>query len=229
MAQLEEMTREELYELAQEHDVEGRSEMTKDELVEALRVNLKGPDAVDLIIEQHEQIRERFAAFQELSDRPSQRKEDAVRDIITLLSRHAAMEEELFYPAVQDEIPELAEHVEEDLEEHRLVELVLMQLDRMRPKDDTYDAKVRVVIKNVTEHMEEEEADVLPSIRGAIDEERRRELGHAMVAAWETAPTRPHPLTPKHPLVKFIVEPAAAAVDRGTNAARAVRKAISRG
>lgn len=229
MAQLEEMTREELYELAQEEGVEGRSEMSRDELVEALRIKRKGPDVVDVIRDQHDQIRERFAAFQELSSRPSQRKEDTVRDIITLLSKHAAMEEELFYPAVQAELPELDEHVKEDLEEHRLVELALLQLDRMRAEDDTYDAKLRVVISNVTEHMEEEEADLLPRIREAIEEEQRRELGHALVAAWETAPTRPHPLTPKHPVAKFVVGPAVAVVDRGTNAFRTVRKAITRG
>ncbi|MCJ7420641.1 DUF7218 family protein [Sphingomicrobium astaxanthinifaciens] len=33
----EERTKEELYDLAQERDIEGRSDMTKDEMIEALR------------------------------------------------------------------------------------------------------------------------------------------------------------------------------------------------
>lgn len=224
-----EMTKEELYERAQELEVQGRSEMTKDELVDALETREKGPDAVDLILRQHEQIRARFAAFRDLSDRPSQRKEDTVRDIITLLSKHANVEEQLFYPAVEAELPELAEHVEEDREEHRLVEFALLQLDRMSAEADTYDAKVRVVINEVTEHMDEEERDILPRVREEVDADRRRELGAAMEQAWDTAPSRPHPMTPKHPVAKFLVGPAVAAVDWGTNALRTVRKALSRG
>lgn len=224
----EQMTREELYERAQELDIDGRSEMSKDELIAALETHETGPDAVDVILRQHEQIRDRFAAFKELSSRPSQRKEDTVREIITLLSKHANMEEKLFYPAVEADIPELAEHVEEDREEHRLVELALLQLDRMSADADTYDAKVRVVINEVTEHMDEEERDILPRIREETDEERRRELGAAMTKAWEAAPSRPHPMTPKHPVAKFVVGPLVAAVDWGTNAVRTLRKTITR-
>ncbi len=225
---LEQMSKDELYELAQEADVEGRSDMTKDELVDALRLETKGPDAVELILDQHETIRELFSTYESLSDRPSQRKDDTVREIITVLSKHANVEEMLFYPKAMAVVPELEQHVEEDMEEHRLVELALLQLDHMSSDSERFDAKVRVVIENVREHLQEEEQDLLPRVREAMDEEELRQLGAAMETAWATAPTRPHPMTPKTPLAKFLAGPALAIYDRGVNVLRAVRKRIGR-
>lgn len=225
---LEEKTKEELYDLAQEAEIEGRSEMNKDELVEALESESKGPNAVDLILEQHETIRELFTTFESLSDRPSKRKDDTVREIITVLSKHANVEEMLFYPTAMEVVPELQEHVEEDMEEHRLVELALLQLDHLSSESDRFDAKVRVVVENVREHLEEEEQELLPRIREEMDEDDLRQLGAAMLTAWETAPSRPHPMTPKSPVVKFLVGPAVAAYDWSVNTLRSLRKTISR-
>jgi hemerythrin superfamily protein len=223
-----ELTKDELYERAQELDIEGRSSMTKDELADAVQTKETGPDAVRLILEQHEQIRDRFSAFESLSDRPSQKKEDTVREIITLLSKHAAIEEQLFYPVALDLLPDLAEHVREDLEEHRLVELALLELDHASVHSERYNAKVRVVIENVRHHLEEEEEELLPAIREQVDEETRRKLGAAMAAAWETAPTRPHPLTPENPLVKIVTGAPVAVYDWTVNALRTARKMIGR-
>jgi hemerythrin superfamily protein len=193
-------TRDELYELAQERDLEGRAEMTKDQLVQALQLDDVGPDAVDLIVRQHEEFRDRFAQFDQLSNRASKRKDELVASLVTDLVKHAEMEEQVFYPAVREEIDGLDAEIDEDLEEHHAAELLLDELDGATSADlPRFDAKVTVLKEVVLHHMEEEETDLLPKVREELDERRRRELGSAMVQAWRTAPTRPHPRTPDTP------------------------------
>lgn len=216
----EDRTKGELYDLAQERDIDGRSEMSKDELIEALEREDTGPNAVDLILRQHQQVRELFDEFEELSQRPSKRKADVVRSTITLLSKHAAMEEQILYPAVRREIADLEDHIAEDLEEHHLVEVALLELDHMSPEDDRYDPKYRVVMDNVREHMQEEEDDVLPRVREELGEETLRELGDLLEKAYTTAPERPHPVAPDTPPGNILTGIPAAIYDRTVNLVR---------
>ncbi|MFP4311084.1 MAG: hemerythrin domain-containing protein [Nitriliruptoraceae bacterium] len=214
-------TREELYELAQEREIQGRAEMTKEQLIEALELSDVGPDAVDLILRQHEEVRGRFAVFDQLSGRASKRKDDLVASIVTDLVKHAEMEEQLFYPAVREEIDGLDAEIDEDLEEHHAMELLLDELDgassAMLPR---FDAKVEVLKEIVLHHMEEEETDLLPKVRAELDERHRRELGGAMLQAWRIAPTRPHPRSPDTPPGNVIAGVPAAATDAAVETAR---------
>lgn len=225
----ESMTTDELYDLAQQHDVPGRSEMTKDELVHALRLREVGPDCLDLLVEQHREVEELFARFEELSDRPSQRKADVVREIITHLVRHAEIEEQIFYPAVAETLPDAASEVEEGLEEHHAAELLLWELDHLRPGAERYDAKVTVLIEQVRHHVEEEEQEVFPQVREALDEQRRREIGAALADAWALAPQRPHPLSPSTPPANVLAGLPAAALDRVVGLVRAGLRLVRRG
>jgi hemerythrin superfamily protein len=217
----DERTRDELYELAQERDIEGRAEMTKDQLVEALQLDDVGPDAVDLIVRQHEEFRDRFAQFEQLSSRASKRKDELVASIVTDLVKHAEMEEQVFYPAVREEIDGLDDVIDEDLEEHHAAELLLDELDGATSAElPRFDAKVTVLKETVLHHMEEEETDLLPKVREGLEERRRRELGSAMVQAWRIAPTRPHPRTPDTPPGDLVAGVPAAAVDLAVETAR---------
>ena len=224
----QDMTSEELYELAQERDIDGRSEMNKDELVAALERSDLGPDAVDLLLSQHRDIEELFQRFEDLSDRPSRKKDDLVRDIITGLVRHAEIEEQLFYPAVARELPDLEEQVNEDLEEHHVVEVLLWELDHMTSESERFDAKVTVLIENVRHHIEEEEGELLPQVRDGLEEETRRQLGGAMQRAWSVAAERPHPLSPDTPPGNIMAGIPAAVLDRVVNLVRGIYKTIRR-
>jgi hemerythrin superfamily protein len=196
----EDRTREELYELAQERDIDGRADMSKEELVDALRLDDLGPDAVALLQRQHDEIRSRFEEFDGLSSRASKKKDELVKSIITDLVKHAEIEEQVFYPAVRDELEGLEDELDEDLEEHHAAELLLSELDGVSSDAPRFDAKVKVLQENVLHHMEEEESDLFPKVRDGLDERRRRELGGAMVELWKVAPTRPHPGRPTpHP------------------------------
>lgn len=222
----DDLTREQLYHRAQERDLPGRSQMSRDALVAALELDDRGPDALALLERQHDEFRRLFADFRDLGDRPSQRKAELVREIVTQLVRHAEVEEQIFYPAVRNELPDLADDVDEDLEEHHVAELLLWELDHVSPQADRYDAKVAVLIENVEHHLEEEEGELFPAVRQRLDEERRRELGAALRAAWPTVPTRPHPLSPDTPPGNVLTALPARVQDLGVGALRAARERL---
>lgn len=225
----DDLTKDELYEIAQERDLDGRSQMDRDELQKALELSDTGPDAVELLEAQHERFRELFAEFRGLAKRPSQKKQDLVRTMITELVKHAEIEEQVFYPAVRAEVDGVEDLVDEDLEEHHAVELLMDELDKMSVEATRYDAKVTVVIENVEHHLEEEEEELFPKVREQLTEERRRELGGAMEKVWKVAPSRPHPAAPDTPPANTLLGLPTAAIDLGVNLLRYARKRITRG
>jgi hemerythrin superfamily protein len=225
----EKMTRDELYDLAQEREIEGRAELSKEELVSALTMEDLGPDAVQLLRRQHDEIRRLFGEFDERSSRPSKKKEEIVRELITTLVKHAEIEEQVFYPAVREELKGLDSELDEDLEEHHAAELLLWELDHLSSKADRYDAKVTVLKENILHHIEEEESDLFPEVEEQMGEERRRELGTAMETVWRVAPTRPHPLTPDTPPGNVIAGIPGTVIDLTVGAARGVKRLVRRG
>ncbi len=227
--QYEDMTRQELYDLAQERGIEGRSDLSKQELVTAFRMEDTGPDAVRLLVEQHDEIRRLFREWDELSTRPSKRKEEVVREVITILVKHAKIEEQIFYPAVAAEVEGQERLVDESLEEHHAAELLLNEIDRMDPESGRFDAKVTVVKEMVVQHLDEEESVLFPQVVDQLPEERRREIGGAMLTAWKLAPTRPHPHAPSTPPANLIAAIPATMIDLTVGAARGVGRLVKRG
>ena len=140
-----------------------------------------------------------FKRFEDAGDRAFVEKRKVVDRIIEELSVHAAIEEQLFYPVTRATVPAVEDVALESLEEHHIVKWVLSELEGMDPEDERFDAKVTVLIENVRHHVEEEESEYFPEVRDELGRKALGELGDAMAAAKETAPTRPHPRSPDTP------------------------------
>lgn len=221
------MKKAELEELARERDIDGRSDMTKDELVAALRLDDMGPDAIDLLTTQHDRIRELFASLEARAARPSKAKLDDVRELISTLTKHSEIEELVFYPAIRAEL-DLADDVDESLEEHHAAELLMAELEKLPAEAERYDAKITVLKENVLHHIEEEETELFVQVREKLDDERLRELGRALEEAWNIAPSRPHPVSPDTPPGNWLAGIPAAGYDVVVGALKAVKRQVLR-
>jgi hypothetical protein len=87
-----------------------------------------------------------------------------VRAALTELKVHAAIEEELFYPAVRRPIGK--EIMNEADEEHHVAKLLIAELDVMDGSESHFDAKFHVLSENVRHHIKEEEDEMLPKAKG---------------------------------------------------------------
>ncbi|MFL5796893.1 MAG: hemerythrin domain-containing protein [Actinomycetota bacterium] len=170
-------------------------------------------DATRLLEQDHREVEGLFDQF-ESSAGDTDRKGQIANQIIRELSIHAAIEEEVFYPAVRDAIADGEGIVEHSLEEHQEVKELLSELESMDPGDPGFHQKMEKVISDVKEHVEEEEGEMFPKFREAISATQLEEIGAKLEKAKEKAPTRPHPHAPNEPPGNKLAGPPAAAVDR---------------
>ncbi|MEV0074498.1 hemerythrin domain-containing protein [Amycolatopsis sp. NPDC050768] len=148
-------------------------------------------DAIVLLKDDHKTVEKLFKQFEKAGDKAYQEKRRVVDSIIEELTVHAYIEEEIFYPAAREAVPETADHVLESVEEHHVVVWMLSELTGLDAADETFDAKVTVLTENVRHHVGEEENDWFPQVRSAMGRKRLQELGQRMVDARAQAPKNP--------------------------------------
>ena len=171
-------------------------------------------DAITLLKEDHQSVEKLFKDFEKAGDRAFKAKEKIVATIIEKLSVHAAIEEQAFYPAVRAEVESTGSDVLEAIEEHHIVKWELSELQGLPAEAESFNAKVTVLIENVRHHVDEEESELFPKVRGALSRTRLGEIGDALTAAKKAAPTSPHPRSPSTPPGNLITAPIAKVVDK---------------
>ncbi len=170
-------------------------------------------DAITLLKADHREVERLFKTFQKASDNATATKRRTVKKIIELLSVHAAIEEQVFYPAVRAAVEDAEDDVLESMEEHHVVKWLLSEIDKLDIGDERYKAKVTVLIENVRHHAEEEEQDLFPKVRAALGRKRLAEIGEMMQKLQKTAPKKPHPRAPDTPPGNLVAGAIADVVD----------------
>jgi hemerythrin superfamily protein len=114
----------------------------------------KSQDAIALLKEDHRKVEKLFKEFEEAKGEG--RKEKLARQICLELSVHAAIEEEIFYPACQGTVEE--DLLKESYVEHDVAKLLIAEIEANEGGgDEFFDSKVKVLSEEIEHHVEEEE------------------------------------------------------------------------
>jgi len=177
-------------------------------------------DAIALLKQDHREVNALFKQFEQAGSGARAKKARLVESIIEALSRHAAIEELAFYPAVRREVAGSTSDVLESLEEHHVVKWLLSELDGLDPSAERFDAKVTVLIESVRHHVREEENELFPRVRARLGRERLLAIGDELRDAKPRVSTRPHPRGPDEPPANVLVAGAVGAIDRARKVGR---------
>lgn len=111
----------------------------------------------------HEKVKELFEQFEQTTD--EEERAAIIKSVIRNLEVHAELEEKIIYPAIREQLED-KELINESLEEHHVVHILIKELKGSRVKQDRRNAKFRVLVENVKHHITEEEDNLFPEALG---------------------------------------------------------------
>lgn len=124
----------------------------------------KSKDAISLLKEDHRTVEKALSEFEELSSRPSKKKRQLADEICADLLKHMTIEEEIFYPAVQEKVKGAKDIVKEGIVEHQAAKQLIEEIQAMDGDEDLFDAKVKVLGEQIQHHVKEEESEMFPTV-----------------------------------------------------------------
>jgi hemerythrin superfamily protein len=174
-------------------------------------------DVVDLLMEQHNEIKDLFARLERAR---GAKKQELFEDLVRLLAVHEAAEEEVVHPTARRNIASGEAIVdkrlqEEDEAKHELAELYDLGVDH-----PDFDARLAKFAEAVVHHATREENEEFAKLRQALTEDQLRTLAGAVRTAEATAPTRPHPSAGESATANLMLGPPLAIFDRVRDAVR---------
>ena len=137
-------------------------------------------DATELLIKDHEKVQELFTQF-ERSRENAQKKVSLFEKIKDELQMHTKVEEEIFYPAVEElPIDRAKDDIERSLQDHEEVDALLDDLESLSPDDADFDKKMTELMDAVRSHIQLEQEEVFKVARAGLGEEKLEEMGREM-------------------------------------------------
>lgn len=171
-----------------------------------------GTDVVDILTTDH---REMLELLDQVKSAPEPgRRRGLVDTVVAEVMRHAVAEEMYVYPAMEKHLPNGAEEVEHDKQEHDEIVQVMKRLEDVDASEPRFMELVGELEAQLRHHVDDEESDQFPKLRAAIPAQQLVELGEKVQAAKKLAPTRPHPHAPHSELFHKTLGPGVGLIDR---------------
>lgn len=117
------------------------------------RTGQRDPLAVKLLKQDHREVEGWFDEFEQLEE--NDEKRELFQKIALALKVHTQIEEEIFYPAERGEVED--DMLDEAQVEHDGAKKMIAEIEGMKPGENLYDAKVKVLGEYIKHHVKEEE------------------------------------------------------------------------
>lgn len=148
------------------------------------------------------------------SDAVLQARKEVAERLVIDSSGHEAAEEQYFWPAVRERLPDGNALADEAISQEGKAKEILAKIDKLDAADPEFDRLIDAFAPDCREHIEFEETRVWPALRDVLSPAQAQDLGDRIAKAKEHGPTRPHPHTPASPAVLKTAGPAVAVADK---------------
>ena len=137
------------------------------------------PDPTTMLEQDHRKVEELFAQYRSSQD-PT-----LAEQICTELQVHTTIEEDVIYPVVKKDVPDGRKLEEEAEKEHEEVEGLIKKVQQAGYDDPSVPGLIRKIEEGVSHHVEEEETEMFPKLREALEDDGLTQLGDKLAQAKE--------------------------------------------
>ncbi|MEX2495893.1 MAG: hemerythrin domain-containing protein [Woeseia sp.] len=137
------------------------------------------PSIYELLHQDHDKVKKALTRILDTSDGAAKTREKLFSEIKQDLEIHTRFEEEVFYPQFRDAKgdEEAEDAVDDALDEHAEAKGMLEKLSSMDKSSDEFLETLDELKQALEHHISDEEEEMFPEAREALDDEKAREMG----------------------------------------------------
>lgn len=167
-------------------------------------------DVIESLVQDHRRLDQLFEQYRSGGGAGA---EDTAREIIRELSIHAALEEQIVYPVLRASVEAGSEKADHSIDAHQQVKRLLADMEKLETGSAEHDDRFEALVAAIEEHVTEEEEELFPQLRSALEAERLQQMGALVERARGLMPTHPHPNVPGTATAQLAAAPLASMAD----------------
>lgn len=152
----------------------------------------------ETLTNEHDRLRNQLAKILDLPESAESERQQYLEELKKTLHSHTLAEEEVVYEILLP-IEDLESEVREGIEEHRLSNQLLVELNTLDVTQAQWTAKVKALKDVLSHHLKEEEEELFAEGRKVFDSSRQKELNELYLQKKEEV-LQEAPLTKETPM-----------------------------
>ncbi|KAJ3278504.1 hypothetical protein HK104_002282 [Borealophlyctis nickersoniae] len=172
-----------------------------------------GKSVIDEIIEDHKEIKSYYEQYLANAGKPDEQQKWA-NQLMWEVARHSVGEEIVVYPLMEKVLPDGKALADKDRAQHLVVKKDLYELEKLKAGQPEFDTLLAKVMRELKEHIQEEETMDLPKLQKAVDPADAVKVGREFSRTKMFVPTRSHPSAPDKPPFETLAGLLAAPLDK---------------